>query len=63
MINFSKQGVKRVNKTISGVKMMYFPNKDKKCKLFGFWAKIVKVAKVWALTEKHFSGRAETAKE
>ena len=63
MINFSKQGVKRVNKTNSGVKMIFSPNKDQKCKLFGFWAKIVKVAKVWALTEKYFSGRAETAKE
>ena len=43
--------------------MIFSPNKDQKCKVFGFWAKIVKVAKVWALIEKQFSGRAETAKE
>ena len=62
LVIFSKHRVKRVNKTNSGVKMMYFANKDKKCKLFGFWTKIVKIAKVWALTEKYFSGRDETVK-
>ena len=43
--------------------MLFFSKKDKKCNVFGFWAKIVKVAKVWALPEKDFSGRAETVKE
>ena len=43
--------------------MRFFTKKDQKCKVFGFWAKIVEVAKVWALTEKYFSGRAETVKE
>ena len=43
--------------------MRFFTKKEQKCKDFGFLAKIVKVAKVWAMTEKYFSGRAETVKE
>ena len=40
--------------------MRFFTKKDQKCKVFGFWAKTVKVAKNGVLTEKYHSGRAES---
>ena len=53
MVNFSKQGITSVTKLFQGLKMLFFSKKDKKCKVFRFWAKIVKIAKIWVLTEKY----------
>ena len=55
----SKQGINRVIKLFQGSKMLFTIKKDQKCKVFRFWAKTVKVVKNGALTEKHYSGRAE----
>ena len=39
--------------------MLFMIKKDRKCKVFGFWAKTVKVVQNGVRTEKHHSGRAE----
>ena len=54
-----KQGVISMKKSFYESKMLFTIKKDQKCKVFRFWAKTVKVVKNGALTEKHYSGRAE----
>ena len=56
----SKQGVKRVIKLFQGSKMLSISKKDKKCKVFGFRAKTVKIVKSWVLTENYYSKRTKT---
>ena len=59
----SKHGINSVIKLFQGSKILFTIKKDKKCKVFGFWAKIVKVAKSLGFNRKTLSRRAETAKE
>ena len=60
VVNSSKKGIKSVTKLFQGLNMVFISKKDKKCKVFGFWAKTVKVPKNRVLTEKYHSGRAES---
>ena len=55
----AKQGIRSVIKLFQRSKMLFNSKKDKKCKLFIFWAKTVKVETFGVLTEKLHSGRAK----
>ena len=57
VVNSSKQGIKSVTKLFQWLKMVFISKKDRKCKVFGFWAKSVKIAKSWASTGKYHSAR------
>ena len=55
----AKQGIRSAIKLFQRSKMLFNSKKDKKCKLFGFWAKTVKVAKNRVFTEEYHFKRAE----